>query len=380
MDSDQNKLFVGGISRETTEDTLTDHFGRYGAIVGSVIARDRNTGSARGFGFVSFSDSSAVDKALQDSHTILERTVEVKKAIPRSEQHQNQQQNKGLSRNGRSNSRSSDQFRTKKIFVGGLAASLTEEEFKNYFEKFGRITDVVVMHDNVTSRPRGFGFITFDSEDAAEDVMKKSFHELSGKLVEVKRAVPKEGNNNSNNNGYNPRVGSGRDTFNNYQHGNYPSYFPRYSIVPGYGPLSGYGAVTGYSYGASHFGAGYPPVGVSGIGYGLTPPAPRSPWNSPPVLGVRGGPLPYGNVATVYPAYLNGGVGVRGMASNGYSGVAGMGVNGKLSQLGSSDAQVAADVTPAQINGANVNVNSSGMGGSYGATSSKQNKNGTTDG
>lgn len=74
-DCDQSKVFVGGISWETTEDVLRDHFRNYGTVVGSVIAKDRTTGSPRGFAFVSFSDASALDKVLVDTHTILGRTV-----------------------------------------------------------------------------------------------------------------------------------------------------------------------------------------------------------------------------------------------------------------------------------------------------------------
>ena len=48
------------------------------------------------------------------------------------------------------------------------------------------------MYDHNTQRPRGFGFITYDSEDAVDNVLVKTFHELNGKMVEVKRAVPKE--------------------------------------------------------------------------------------------------------------------------------------------------------------------------------------------
>lgn len=53
---------------------------------------------------------------------------------------------------------------SKKIFVGGLATSVTEDAFRDYFQKFGNVTDAVVMMDRNTQRSRGFGFITFDSE------------------------------------------------------------------------------------------------------------------------------------------------------------------------------------------------------------------------
>lgn len=97
-----------------------------------------------------------------------------------------------MSRNGGSVQVSPVLGRTRKIFVGGLASSVTESDFKAYFEQFGSITDVVVMYDQNTQRPRGFGFITFDSEDSVDEVLTKTFHELNGKMVEVKRAVPRE--------------------------------------------------------------------------------------------------------------------------------------------------------------------------------------------
>ncbi|XP_071732048.1 RNA-binding protein 1-like [Rutidosis leptorrhynchoides] len=312
-DCDQSKIFVGGISWETTGDVLRDHFKHYGTVVSSVIAKDRITGSPRGFAFVSFADASALDKVLVDTHIILGRTVEVKKAVPRTEQNQNQQeQHRGHNRNNRSNgAKSNDHLRTKKIFVGGLSANLTEDDFKVYFQKFGRITDVVVMHDNVTHRPRGFGFITFDTEDAVEQVMQKNFHELCGKLVEVKRAVPKEITTSGGS------IGGNMDT--NFSGHQQVPFRPMYEVLPSYGPFAGYG---GYPYGGgAAFGGGYP---VSG--YGLTAVSPRVPWGGPAMVSMRAGPLPM----TMYPAYLNGGPGLMGMAANGYNGIVGPGPGGMM--------------------------------------------------
>lgn len=321
---DQSKVFVGGISWETTEYVLKEHFGKYGKVVGAVIAKDRSTGSSRGFAFVSFAEASTLNKVLLASHTILGRTVEVKKAVPRSEQNQNQnqqEQSRGLNRNSRTNGvNSNNNLKIKKIFVGGLPANLTEDEFKVYFEKFGRITDVVVMHDNVTRRPRGFGFITFDSEDSVEEVMQKSFHELSGKLVEVKRAVPKEDNGVSGGNAFS----------------NYSPHRPRYDVLPSYGVVYG-----GFPYGSGVYGGAY----YGGINYGLAPVSPRVPWVPPTMVSIRGNPYP----VTVYPAYMNNGHGLMGMAVNSYNGIMGSAPNEKPSQLSGGNEQVEADAGSSEV-------------------------------
>ncbi|XP_021758709.1 heterogeneous nuclear ribonucleoprotein 1-like [Chenopodium quinoa] len=146
--------------------------------------------------------------------------------------------------------------RTKKIFVGGLASTVTESDFKKYFDQFGIITDVVVMYDHNTQRPRGFGFITYDSEDAVDRVLHRTFHELNGKMVEVKRAVPKEmspGPSRSPVVGYNYGMSRASNFINNYAQG--------YNLnsIAGYGRLNP--LVTGRT--------GLPPFGNPGYGMGM---------------------------------------------------------------------------------------------------------------
>ncbi|KAH6764523.1 RNA-binding family protein [Perilla frutescens var. frutescens] len=182
---DAGKLFIGGISWDTSEDRLRQYFQAFGEVVEAVIMKDRTTGRARGFGFVVFANASVAETVVKEKHVIDGRTVEAKKAVPRDD-HQN------FNRNNSSIQGSPGHVRTKKIFVGGLASTVTESDFKKYFDQFGTITDVVVMYDHNTQRPRGFGFITYDSEEAVDKVLFKTFHELNGKMVEVKRAVPKE--------------------------------------------------------------------------------------------------------------------------------------------------------------------------------------------
>uniref|UniRef100_A0A1J3DQN5 Heterogeneous nuclear ribonucleoprotein 1 n=1 Tax=Noccaea caerulescens TaxID=107243 RepID=A0A1J3DQN5_NOCCA len=187
MQSDNGKLFIGGISWDTNEERLKEYFSSFGEVIEAVILKDRTTGRARGFGFVVFADPAVAEIVITEKHNIDGRLVEAKKAVPRDDQNI-------VNRSNSSSIQGSPggPGRTRKIFVGGLPSSVTESDFKTYFEQFGTTTDVVVMYDHNTQRPRGFGFITYDSEEAVEKVLLKTFHELNGKMVEVKRAVPKE--------------------------------------------------------------------------------------------------------------------------------------------------------------------------------------------
>lgn len=75
MDSDEGKLFVGGLGWDIKEDKLRSYFTQYGEVTHAIIMRDRVTGLSRGFAFVVFSDPSVIDIILQEKHTIDGRPV-----------------------------------------------------------------------------------------------------------------------------------------------------------------------------------------------------------------------------------------------------------------------------------------------------------------
>jgi cold-inducible RNA-binding protein len=58
------KLFVGGLSWGTTDDSLREAFAQFGDIEEAKVVVDRDTGRSRGFGFVSFVDAENAQKAL----------------------------------------------------------------------------------------------------------------------------------------------------------------------------------------------------------------------------------------------------------------------------------------------------------------------------
>lgn len=60
----------------------------------------------------------------------------------------------------------------RKVFVGGLPHNLALEVFRDYFIKFGEIEDVVILQDKRTHKPRGFGFVTYESIKAVNRVIQ----------------------------------------------------------------------------------------------------------------------------------------------------------------------------------------------------------------
>jgi RNA recognition motif-containing protein len=58
------KLFVGGLSWDTNDAGLNSAFSTHGEVTEAKVITDRDTGRSRGFGFVTFSDASAADAAI----------------------------------------------------------------------------------------------------------------------------------------------------------------------------------------------------------------------------------------------------------------------------------------------------------------------------
>src|SRR5262245_19415136 len=79
------KLFVGGLSFTTSNDSLRAAFARYGVVESAAVMTDRETGRSRGFGFVEMATTEEAERALSSLNgaNLDGRTIRVDKATPR---------------------------------------------------------------------------------------------------------------------------------------------------------------------------------------------------------------------------------------------------------------------------------------------------------
>ena len=174
------KIFVGGLNRSTTQETFFDYFGQYGNMVDKVIMTDRETKESRGFGFITYDNSDAVESVFQSRpHNIDGKEVDVKRAIPK--EHNN----------------SSAHAKVTKLFIGGVGPDMTPECLQTYIDSrhssdFGTIEKIDLLKDRETNKNKGFGFLECSSTDFADRlVISENEFFLNGKKMQLKKAEPK---------------------------------------------------------------------------------------------------------------------------------------------------------------------------------------------
>lgn len=189
-------------------ESLYDYFSQFGEVAECTVMRDGASGRSRGFGFLTFRDPKVVNTVMVKEHfldgkivrpTLCEESREKQVALGSLPAHKlsPKRYNKitGLRCSPQIDPKRAiprdEQEKTSKIFVGGVSQEATEADFTNFFAQFGRVVDATLMMDKDTGRPRGFGFVTFDSEAAVDRCLQHVPLEIMNKPIEVKKAQPR---------------------------------------------------------------------------------------------------------------------------------------------------------------------------------------------
>eukprot|EP00080_Pristionchus_pacificus_P018526 PDM78546.1 helicase [Pristionchus pacificus] len=270
------KLFIGGLTPNTTEEMMREFYGKFGELTDVVVMRDPTTKRTRGFGFVTYAAKTMarlfVDECQKARpHVIDGKTVDPKRAVPRD-----------------ANDKGAGNVSSKRLYVSGIREEHTDEQLQDYFAKFGTIEKVDVIKDKMTNKNRGFAFITFDDYDCVDQCVIMKSHQINGYRCDVKKGLSKEEtakaqqserdrmerNHRSRGNDRGGPMGGGGGG--------------RYGDQGGYGGGGGQGGWGGYGGGAGGGGGGGQQGGGWG-GYGGQQGGGGGGWGAPAAQGAWGG-------------------------------------------------------------------------------------------
>lgn len=189
---DACKLFVAGLPDSVTEDVLREIFEAVGGTVVDVsLPRDRATGRPRGFGFVTFSTAEEASNARQSLDGSLQagRSISVR---PFSSEPPRRGEGAGPG-GGPGGGPGAGASEDRTLYVGNLPYDASQQEVIAFLGEHG-VTAIARVHlpAGPDGRPRGFGFVTLASSDAANQaIISLRGVEVRGRRLLVNIAHPR---------------------------------------------------------------------------------------------------------------------------------------------------------------------------------------------
>ncbi|KAI1713623.1 RNA recognition motif domain-containing protein [Ditylenchus destructor] len=154
------KLFIGGLSKETSVETLREYFSQFGQIAECNIPRNEVNGS-RGFGFVIFKSQESVDNVINLSSHCIDNNNDVTVRLTETRQ------------------------REFTLIVKKLSPNTTNESLRAFYSRFGQLTECTVKLDGQTGQSREFGYVAFRSLEGLDSALAEQPHLIDGTKVEL---------------------------------------------------------------------------------------------------------------------------------------------------------------------------------------------------
>ncbi|KAG5179693.1 chloroplast 29 kDa ribonucleoprotein [Tribonema minus] len=182
------KLYVGNLGYDTNNDTLSQAFSQFGAVQEASVATDRETGSSRGFGFVTYGTPQEAQAAMDNlNNTQLDgRTIRVNLSQPR-------ERAAGGGGFGGGSGGGGGASEGNKLFIGNLGWNTTTDDLHAAFGQYGQVQDAIVMTDRETGSSRGFGFVTYATADSAQAAIRAlDGTDFGGRNIRVNISEPRQ--------------------------------------------------------------------------------------------------------------------------------------------------------------------------------------------
>jgi nucleolin len=193
------ELYIGNLNFKTTESMLQEDFGKHATVVSVRVAEDKFSGRSKGFGFATVASQADADKIIAEfaEKEYDDRVLRVNVARGKRDR---------FERNGGGAPGGPAADGSVELYIGNLNFQTTEQMVTDEFGKFGTVVSVrLPMRDG---RPRGFGFATVASQDAADKIIAEfSDKEFDGRMLRVnvargKSDAPRRGGYGGGGGGY----------------------------------------------------------------------------------------------------------------------------------------------------------------------------------
>jgi poly(U)-binding-splicing factor PUF60 len=175
-----SRIYIGSIYFELGEDVVRNAFYHFGTIKAINMSWEGTTGRHKGYAFVEYETAESAQIALDQMNGVMMGGRNIKVGRPNNVPqaaaiiHQIHEEASKYNR----------------IFVASIHTDLTEEEVKSVFEPFGVIKSIQLAPDTKPGKHRGWGYIEYDSLQAAADaIAAMNLFELGGQYLRVGRAV-----------------------------------------------------------------------------------------------------------------------------------------------------------------------------------------------
>lgn len=174
------KVYCGNISFETTKETLTEEFTKFGSVLDVYLPVDTRTGFKRGFAFIRMENEADATAAIENMNGMLleGRTVEVNISLPRGQAPPKRERVRFEART--------------KIYVGNLPFDTTTDSLSTIFYNYGSVLDCYLPTDMDSGNSRGFGFVTMLAEEAQRAIEELDGIEFDGRELRINEAQPKQ--------------------------------------------------------------------------------------------------------------------------------------------------------------------------------------------